>query len=66
MNKLPSEFQIGDHASVFGQVGKIVGVHFSEVKVAYDVELDIGGLALENVDSTFVEKAEIEIASGGA
>jgi len=52
---IPSRFQIGDEVEAMGVEGTVVGVHFTESKVLYAVDLDIGGETLREVDSTFVE-----------
>lgn len=43
MNELPSRYQIGDKVSVHGRTSMVIGVYFSEDKVAYTVIDDRNG-----------------------
>lgn len=58
MANFPSAHDIGDQVIVLNNhFGVVTGVSFIEGKVTYEVELDMGGEPLRNVDSTFVEPA---------
>lgn len=57
-----SAFAIGDEVVIkffktqgSAPCGTVVGVGFTESKVTYDVNLELGGETLRNVDSCFVE-----------
>lgn len=41
--------------------GVVIGVRFIVGKVLYDIDLDVGGQTLRDVDSTFVEPNEAVI-----
>lgn len=61
VNTFESRFAIGDEVVVLNNhYGTVVEVGFSQSKVVYNIDLDIGGETLCNVDSTFVEPAEGE------
>lgn len=64
--QLPSTFQIGEEVDVdfmnskYLKSVKIVGIHFTESKVKYDIEIPVGfgsdSVILEKLDSCFVTR----------
>lgn len=50
-----SQFALGAEVDCLGHAGVIVGVRFITGKVMYDINLDVGGETLRDIDSTFVE-----------
>lgn len=63
--RLPSRFQIGDRVKVFGAYGaRVESVRFTDLKVRYDVFLDVLNSKVENVDSFYVTEVEIPEPKG--